>query len=69
MDFTSIKSNVLTNSKQDIYLYVSGTMEDDKKNPPLRRDTVKFEEIAFVSVSFSKQHHRKRCKVFCSCCT
>ena len=64
MDFTSIQPYVLTYSRQDNYLYVSGTMEDDKNNPPLRWDTVKFEESVFVSVLLFKQHHRKPCKVF-----
>ena len=37
-------------SRQDNYLYVTGTMEDDKNNPPLRWDIVQFEESVFVSV-------------------
>ena len=50
MDFTSIKSIVLIYSRKDNYLYVSGTMEDDKNYPSLRLDTVKFEERVVVSV-------------------
>ena len=63
-NFTSIKSFVLTYSRQDYYLYVSGTTEDDKNYPPLLWDTVKFEEVSLFHFDFSNNITGSRAKYF-----